>query len=212
MCRPGNLPGMSAAGAWTTPAGRAYLPSMGRFIDEARREARITSVLGLLLASASLALATDEAVFRIVERIQFAVPGDWPVVASKSTPEKTVFAFQIPNPADAGTPDSTNLSITSSYLKDAKDNDAFLKKISNPDRPAEEKQIVEGWRCRSFSAMQKSTQYVDFDCYRIVADCGVFVRIAWPHLPRNPGDYDEQMRTVLSDFLTSVAPSKKLSN
>jgi hypothetical protein len=37
----------------------------------------------------------------------------------------------------------------------------------------------------------------------------VFVRIAWPHLPRNPSDYDKQGETVLSDFLTSVGLSKK---
>jgi hypothetical protein len=41
---------------------------------------------------------------------------------------------------------------------------------------------------------------------RIVADCGVSVRIAWPHLPKNPPDYDKQMEAVLSSFLTSVGP------
>jgi len=34
---------------------------------------------------------------------------------------------------------------------------------------------LDGWRCSSFSAMQKSTHYVASDCYRVVADCGVFV-------------------------------------
>jgi hypothetical protein len=48
--------------------------------------------------------------------------------------------------------------------------------------------------------------------YRVVAECGIFVRMAWPHLPENPADYDKQMERVLSDFLTSVSPSKKLAN
>lgn len=131
--------------------------------------------------------------------------------ASKSTPEKTICAFQIPNRADEA--DSTNISIVSSYLKDAKDREAFnKKKASTSEHSAEEKTLVEGWRCRSFSAIQNATQYVDWDCYRVVAECGVFVRIAWPHLPKNPTDYDKQMERVLSDFLTSVGPSKKLSN
>src|SRR6266852_3779898 len=34
---------------------------------------------------------------------------------------------------------------------------------------------LDGWRCSSFSVMQKSTHYVASDCYRVVADCGVFV-------------------------------------
>jgi hypothetical protein len=165
-----------------------------------------------MLFTASLASATDQVVFTIIDRVQFSVPGDWPVIASKSTAEKTVFAFQIPNAADKRTSDSTNLSIVASDLKDTQDKDAFEKKASTPDHDAQEKKLVDGWRCRSFSAMQKSTPYVVWDCYRIVADCGVSIRIAWPHLPKNPSDYDKQMETVLSDFLMSVAPSKKLSN
>jgi hypothetical protein len=165
-----------------------------------------------VLFTTSLAAAADQVVFTIVERVQFSVPGDWPVISSKSTAEKTVFAFKIPNIAEKGTPDSTNLVIVSSYLKDAQDKNAFEKKASSPDHPAQEKKLVHGWRCTSFSAMQDSTQYVVWDCYRVVARCGVYVRIAWPHLPKNPSDYDKQMEAVLSDFLTSVRPSQKLSN
>jgi hypothetical protein len=162
-----------------------------------------------LLFTASPSIAADRVVFTIVDRVQFSVPGDWAVISSKSTPEKTVFAFQIPNPADEGSSDSSNLVIVSSYLKNAEDRAAFEKKASNPEHDAQEKNLVDGWRCSSFSATPKSTQYVDWDCYRVVADCGVFIRVAWPHLLKNPPDYDKQMETVLSDFLTSVIPSKK---
>jgi hypothetical protein len=170
------------------------------------------SVIVLFLLGSTSAVASELVTFTIVDRVQFSVPGDWPVIASRSTAEKTIFAFQIPNAADERTPDSSNLSIVSSYLKDAKDKDAFEKKASSPDPRAQEKNFVDGWRCSTFQAMQKSTQYVDWDCYRVVADCGVSVRIAWPHLPKNPPDYDEQMERVLSDFLTSVGPSKKQSS
>ena len=167
------------------------------------------SVIVLLPLCATSAVASAQVTFTIVDRVQFSVPGDWPVIVSKSTAERTIFAFQIPNAADEKTPDSSNLSIVSSYLKDAKDKDAFEKKATNPDPRAQEKNFADGWRCGTFQAMQKSTQYVDWDCYRVVADCGVFVRIAWPHLPKNPPDYDKQMERVLSDFLTSIGPSKK---
>jgi len=167
--------------------------------------------VGLFLLAASFVAASDYVEFTIVERIRFSVPGDWPVIASKSTPEKTIFAFEIPNPADKGTPDSSNLAITSTYLKDSVDRDAFEKKGPRMDNGAQERKLVEGWRCGSLSANQKSTQYVIWDCYRIVADCGVSVRLAWPHLPKNPPNYDKQMETVLSDFLASVAPSKPVS-
>jgi hypothetical protein len=172
----------------------------------------LTILLVHLTLAATLVLATDRVTFTIVERVQFSVPGEWPVIASKSTPEKTIFGFQIPNRADERTPDSTNLSIVSSHFKDAQDREVFDRKAATPEHGAVDKSLVEGWGCRSFTAMQNKTQYVDWDCYRVVADCGVFVRMAWPHLPKNPADYDQQMEKVLSDFLNSVEPSKKLAN
>src|SRR2546425_3598269 len=156
---------------------RAYLSGMRWFPGKPDTDSLNETVLLFMLLTASLAAAAGQVVFSIVERVQFSVPGNWPVIASKSTAEKTIFAFQIPNAADKGTPDSSNLSIVSSYLKDAQDKDAFEKKTSSPDPTAQAKKLVEGWRCSTFSAMQKSTQYVVWDCYRVVADCGVYVRI-----------------------------------
>lgn len=164
----------------------------------------------LLCLTASFALATDYVEFSVVERIRFSVPGNWPVISSKSTPEKTTFAFQIPNRADKKTSDASNLVIVSSYLSNAQEKEDFEKKASTIENNATEQKLVEEWRCSTSTGMQKSTQYVVWDCYRIVADCGVKVRIAWPHLPKNPHDYDRQMEAVLSDFLTNVAPSKPL--
>ena len=114
----------------------------------------LTSLLLFLTLAATGALATDQVVFTIVDRVQFSVPGDWPVIASRSTPEKTIFAFQIPNRADEGTPDSTNLSIVSSYLKDAKDRETFDKKAATPEHGAVDRALLDGWgaevswRCR----------------------------------------------------------------
>ncbi len=133
-------------------------------------------------------------------------------MANKSTSEKTVFAFQIPNAADKDTSDSSNLSVIATDLKTPQDRDAFQKQTSGTSQNAQVKDLVEGWGCSTFSAVQHSTQtpYVIWDYRRIVADCGVSVRIAWPHLPKNPNDYDQQMEMVLSNFLTSVGPFKGL--
>jgi hypothetical protein len=160
----------------------------------------------------SAAPTTDFVDFTIVARVQFSVPADWPVIANKSTSEKTVFAFQIPSTADEGTPDSSNLSIIATDLKSAQDRDAFEKQLTNTNQNAQEMNLVEGWKCSTFSAKQSSTQteYVIWDCRRVIADCGVSIRLAWPRLPRNPPDYDKQMEIVLSNFLTRVGPYKNL--
>jgi hypothetical protein len=164
------------------------------------------------LLSAAMATAQELVDFTIVDRVQFSVPAEWPVIANKSTSEKTVFAFQIPNAADKDTSDFSNLSVVSTDLKTAQDRDFFQKQASGSSQNAQVKNLVEGWGCSTFSAVQHSTHtsYVIWDCRRMIADCGVSVRIAWPHLPKNPNDLDKQMETVLSSFLASVGPFKGL--
>jgi hypothetical protein len=167
---------------------------------------RFVFVAGLL--SPAIAVAVDMVDFTIISRVHFSVPADWPVIANKSTTEKTIFAFQIPNTADNRTNDSSNLSIIAADLRTEHERDAFQMQAPSTDQNAQEKKLVEGWRCTAFSATQRSTQtrYTIWDCRRIVADCGVSVRLAWPDLPKNPPDYDHQMELVLTNFLTTVGP------
>jgi hypothetical protein len=163
-------------------------------------------LLFTLLADSRL-FATNKVEFSIVARVKFAVPADWKVISSKSDAEITVFAFQIPNPADEGTPDSTNLAFIASHLKDPAARSAFEKKASRREPNAKDKKLVDKWSCTSFSGKQGTTTYEAWDCYRIVGECGVYVRIAWPHLPKNPPDYDKDMEAALEEVLKSVAPS-----
>lgn len=165
-------------------------------------------LLRILLASTALC-AEDRVVFSIYARIQFSVPSDWRVISSKSDAMNTVFAFQMPNPAEEGTPDSTNLVIVASDLKQPGAKTAFEKKASNREQKAQKRDLVDHWDCSRFSAMQGSTEYEIWDCFRTVTDCGVYVRAAWPHLPKNPPEYDKTMDTRLAEILKSVAPSAK---
>jgi hypothetical protein len=165
-------------------------------------------LLCILVASAALC-AGDRVVFSIYARIQFSVPSDWLVISSKSDTVNTVFAFQIPNPAEEGTPDSTNLVIVASDLKQPGAKTAFEKKASNPEQKAQKRKLADHWGCSSFSATQGSTEYEIWDCFRSVTDCGVYVRAAWPHLPKNPPEFDKTMGTRLAELLNSVAPSVK---
>lgn len=166
------------------------------------------SIIVFLAAGFGVA-AADIVTFTIVGRVQFSVPGDWVVIASKSGGTRTTFAFQIKNPADEGTPDSTNLAVNSYYLKDHNAKDAFDKRRSSQDPKAHTKELTDNWECSTFSALQDTTSYEDWDCFRTINECGVFVRMAWPHLPKNPPDYDDQMKTALVDVLRSFAPSPK---
>jgi hypothetical protein len=168
-----------------------------------------TAVLLCTLFASGALCAEDRVVFSIYARIQFSVPSDWLVISSKSDAVNTVFAFQISNPAEEGTPDSTNLVIVASDLKQPGAKTAFEKKASNPEQKAQKRKLADHWGCSSFSATQGSTEYKIWDCFRTVTDCGVYVRAAWPHLPKNAPEYDRTMETRLAEILNSVAPFVK---
>jgi hypothetical protein len=163
----------------------------------------------LFFLSASLLAATDTVVLSIVGAVQFSVPADWKVVDSNSDPALTLFEFQIDNPADEGTRDSTNLVLISYSLTDDSSKKAYSKKESARGPEAKDASVAEGWNCSTFDAMQGETNYTIWDCHRTVSKTGVYVRFAWPHLPRNPRDFDKTMQTDLSDLLQSVVPSPK---
>jgi hypothetical protein len=154
-----------------------------------------------------LPLSAGEKVdFSIVGRIQFTVPGEWKVISSKSNAKQTTFAFQIENPADEETPDSTNLVLIAYDLNDDSAKKAYAKRESGRGPAATDAKLVDGWDCSTFSAMQASTSYSDWDCHRRIEGSGVFVRLAWPHLAKNAPDYDVDMKRALAEVLRSVVP------
>jgi len=178
------------------------------------RTRRTRHVCAMLLASVAVLAATaskadDRVDFTIVARVRFAVPGDWVVLTSKSDKNRTIFAFQIPNPADDKTPDSTNLTVQSYYLKDSASKVEFERKSPKQNPSAQERKLADQWDCASFQGSQGPTSYDVWDCHRTVGEAGIYVRLAWPHLPKNPSDYDQQMQSVLADVLASVVPSPK---
>lgn len=87
------------------PSGRAYVSGMKWIQWKPAPEALLqNAILAVLLLTASIAFGTDRIDFTIVGRVQFSVPGDWPAISSKSTPEKNRLC--VPNPKRGGPRDS----------------------------------------------------------------------------------------------------------
>jgi hypothetical protein len=166
------------------------------------------AIVFIFLTALSL-IAEDRTVLTIFDRVQFSVPSDWAVISSKRESVKSAFIFQIKNPADEGTPDSTNLAVISYYLREPTAKPENGKKPLGQEQTAKKQDLLEGWDCSSFAKLQASTEYEIWDCHRWVAQCGIHVRLAWPHLHKNPPDYDKNMILALSDVLKSVATSSK---
>src|SRR5437867_11668068 len=75
---------------------------------------RAGAILLVLFLAGPARLLADQVDFSLITEkgwVQFTVGGDWKVLSMDTKTPVRVALFQIPNPADAGTSDSTNASV-----------------------------------------------------------------------------------------------------
>jgi hypothetical protein len=142
----------------------------------------------------------------ITETGYLVIPAEdhWSVLSMKTKTPVIEALFQIPNPADAGTPESTNLVIQFFPLASAEGRAAMAE---SPPRAGPEPARVEtvgGWTVTRQRGTLRATTYSVVDARRELTGFAVKVRFAWPHLAKNPGDYDRQMESILRSVLETI--------
>jgi hypothetical protein len=136
--------------------------------------------------------------------VTYTVPGAWKVFDLQTKAPITSAIFQISNPADRGTPDSTNLGILT-YETNSPEATATFEKVVAKRRAEASARITHGaWQLFSRQAPQGKTMYKARYAIREVPGAHVLVTFAWPQLPRNPPRYDAQMEAAFFRFLDSV--------
>ena len=148
--------------------------------------------------------------FRLVAAngsVGFTVPPNWAVVSMKSSPPVAVAVFQIPNPADKGAPDSTNVAVSIFHLEaeTARSARAGVGKPFGREAPVTSQYA--GWTVYAQEAPQGSTTYRLMDAVRDlpVINAAVAVRLAWPRLAGNGAGYDADMIATFHRLLDSVS-------
>ncbi len=137
--------------------------------------------------------------------VAFSVEGDWPVLSMQMKPPIASAAFRIPNPADAGTPDSSNIVIALYDTQSAEARTAFKTPVKQYGAARPKGQTVGPWTIYRQAAKQGDTDYTIVDAKRSgVAGVAVGVRMVWPQLAGNAADYDARMETVLKAVLDSI--------
>lgn len=135
--------------------------------------------------------------------VRFAAERSWKVLSIKSKPPVAVAVFQLDNPADGGTSESTNVAVTLATPGAAPADKAIEdigKKLGAGDVQATTKG---GWSIFSQVGTESETPYAVLDAKTTIADVVAGVRLAWPQLPNNPPDYDSTMRAAFDRLLQS---------
>jgi hypothetical protein len=179
---------------------------------------RIATVLTLLLA-ASIAVAAENPApgdvaagsvvgggmgFTLITTngyVSFIAGDEWGVIQIQSRPPIAAAAFQIPDPADQGTNDSTNLIISLYRSGDAKAEAALVNLRSL--HKAWKTGVDGDWSVAETDAQQRGTLYTILDADKLCGDVVCGVRLAWPHLESHK-NYDALMRSTFKVFLASV--------
>ena len=135
--------------------------------------------------------------------VQFVAADEWSVIGSQSKMPVAVMGFQIPDPADEGTNDSTNLAVFL-YDQNTPKGQRAMQLVGKKYGSSEPSVTRQGdWKVFEQRATQGATEYIVLDAIRPVADVTASVRLAWPRLPGHRSDFDARMRETFSKTLNS---------
>jgi len=157
------------------------------------------------LAMTSVAAAADFTVLTAKGYVRFTTPDQWAVLSMQTKPPVSVAAFQVANPADEGTPHSSNVAV-SIFSAGTERGDAAASGVGQQyGKLPPSVSTLEGWTIYSQEAQQQGAAYTIIDAKRPFADVVVGLRFAWPHLAGNPPGYDQSMRRAFESLRRSVS-------
>jgi hypothetical protein len=158
-------------------------------------------VLGCSCANA----AVDMKIVTPKGYVAFTVGDNWTTIAMQTKLPIATAAFQLPNPNDNGTSDSTNLAIMLYEPDSDKARDSFEAEVKQYGPKAPLVQSLKKWTIYRQEAKQGNTPYSIIDAKRKdVGDVWVSIRLAWPHLAGNPKSYDSEMESTFRAFMNSI--------
>jgi hypothetical protein len=137
--------------------------------------------------------------------VAFTAEENWHVQSMQSQMPIAAGIFQIPNSADVGTQDSTNLIVMFYQLDSEKGRAKFDAPVKQYGPVAPTIDSFEEWTIYRQDAKQGNTLYSIWDAKKGgVADVSVSVRLAWPHLDASSKSYAVEMDTLFRGFLKSI--------
>lgn len=166
---------------------------------------RFALLLACLFPVAAATADTEQKILTPKGHVAFTTADDWTVLQMQSKLPVAVAVFQLPNAADEGTPDSTNLVLTLFEHGSEKEKTVFAAPVAQLGATPPAVESFGGWTIYRQDAKQGATPYSIWDAKKEgVADVSASVRFAWPHLANNPANYGERMETTFKAFLKSV--------
>ncbi|MBW8880408.1 MAG: hypothetical protein JF615_02985 [Asticcacaulis sp.] len=151
--------------------------------------------------------AHKQTIFTIVTNggfVRFPAGEDWTVLDMQPYMPVAAAVFQIPDSADAGTGDSSNMIVGLYKPGDASADNGFAAIGQQLGETAPTIETHGAWRIYRQTAAQGETEYSILDARSRIADVNVGIRMAWPHLKDQPADHEDAMRTLFLNELDGI--------
>ena len=128
------------------------------------------------------------------EKVALLVSPKWIIIGHKLDVTVDQVFFQVRNPADVGTPDSTNVVITVCDL-DSDSGRATLAKLQRVMQSELQSSKPKGeWEVVTYRGTQGDTEYEILNCYRAFGkQLGVHCRLAYPLLKENSKEWTAEL-------------------
>jgi hypothetical protein len=167
--------------------------------------ARYFLSLGMALCATFANAAVEMKIVTTTGFVAFTVGDNWSVLSMQPRLPIAAGVFQIPDSADVGTKDSTNLIVMLFQADSEKAREKFDSPIKRLGDGDPENESFDDWTIYRQQAKQGDTLYSILDAKRKgVADVWVSVRLAWPHLGSNSDGYNVEMEALFRTFLRSI--------
>jgi hypothetical protein len=163
----------------------------------------LITVLSIVLPLCALADLTGFGVITTKGWVSYAISSDWKVASMQTKPPTTAAVFQIPNPADEGTGDFTNIAIMT-FESDSQQAMASFNNVVGKIQSQSERTKYKEWDLYAQQNKQGQTDYALRYAVRQVPGASVLIRLSWPHLKQNTRDCDSQMEALFRSLLDSV--------
>jgi hypothetical protein len=169
---------------------------------------RTVILVGVAALAAAAVSAQGRGVVLMKGRLHLTVPSGWVDLQRQARETSDIIAFQIPNPADAGTTDSANVSVAANWSLGERNIERFSEGplASLRQKPGtvvvNDVNSTDGSRTVLSRSQQGSTPYLVIDTFGFGGGAHVWCRAAYPLLE---GTAEQWNSDVVRDFNALVA-------
>jgi len=144
-------------------------------------------------------------------KIAVGVPSDWSMIMQKDNGNPQILAFQVKNPAESGTQESSRVTITAKSIRDTKDFQAFVDAANDKSKQTPgyeiDKENKNSGELR-YSGLDGKTRYFYREALHFNNSIAIQVRCTRPQLKSTTETWIENFNKGCDQVISAIKTTK----